>query len=261
MAKTPRNYAEQTHNNPYWLIRYPHRKRAALALSALLAERPNSLLDYGAGDGHLITEMMSASRGFPERIVAYEPIADMREHLKQQLSRMGSETVELVATVDEALAIAPNGGYDAIGCLGVLEHMGLRQRRVFVELVMRGLSSRGRCVIDVPVEIGISLLIKEFGRRTLKGRPNLYRGRELVMAVAGARVEDPHRFEDPGPSWIQNHRGFDYRLLRRELEQDLEFIHTKCSPFPQLPPWLCNQEVLWTVRPRNQVGRSAWDVP
>jgi hypothetical protein len=257
MAKKPRNYAEQTHSNPYWLIRYPHQKRATLALNALLAERPHSLLDYGAGDGHLISKIMSSGVPAPARIVAYEPIADMREHLKQQLNTMGGETVQLVATVSEALAAAPKGGYDAVACLGVLEHMGLEQRRVFIEFVIRGLSRSGRCVIDVPVEIGTSLLIKEFGRRVLKGRPNLYRGSELVMAAAGAHLRDPQRYEDPGPCWIQNHRGFDYRLLRRELEQMLEFIDTKSSPLPQFPPWLCNQEVLWTVRPRNQVDHSA----
>jgi hypothetical protein len=209
----------------------------------------------------LISVMMSAGGVVPERIVAYEPIADMREHLCHQLHGRGEETVTLVATIDEALAAAPKGGYDAIACLSVLEHMGLDQRRVFVDLVVRGLSSKGRCVIDVPVEIGTSLLIKEFGRRALKGRPNLYRGRELLKAALGARIRDPRRYEDPGPSWILYHRGFDYRLLRQELERVLEFIDTKSSPLPQFPAWLCNQEVLWTVRPRYQGKPPGPQVP
>ncbi len=106
--------------------------------------------------------------------------------------------------------------FDAITCLGVLEHMPLPERQRFYRLCEERLTPGGIAVIDVPIEGGVSVLVKEAVRVVLKGRsPELSPG-ALVRASLGVEQFDPSRF-DPNSeeTWIQNHTGFDHRLLER----------------------------------------------
>lgn len=245
--RVPTNYADTTYDSPYLLIRYSHRRRFREVIDTVNRFRPNAVLDYGAGDGALFKQMEEAGGHFPERVMAYEPLEYMVEELKKNAVGLSSP-VEAISDLHDIGDVV----FDMILCLEVLEHMPLLERFKFYELCRTHLSPNGLVLIDVPVEVGPSLLIKNLGRIFLKGRDREYRLPELGSIAAGRLVFDPARFDPTDHStWINLHKGFDYRLFRREMERAFEVLECFTTPLPALPPWLGNQEVYFLIRGRQ----------
>jgi len=246
--RLPTNYADCTYESPHLLIRYAHRRRFRKVIDVVNRFRPASVLDYGAGDGFLFKQMAEAGGHFPARVVAYDPLEYMVEALKANTARLPS-AVEPVIDFAEL----PDERFDMIVCLEVLEHMPLLERYKFYELCRTRLSPEGVCLIDVPVEVGPSLLVKNFGRVVLKGREREYGWKELMSIAAGRCVFDQARFDPTDEStWITMHKGFDYRLFEKEVERIFDVVERFATPLRALPPWSGNQEVYFLIR--NQAG-------
>jgi hypothetical protein len=255
--KRPQDYAEQTYASPYWLVRYPHRKRFSKATELLLSGRPRVLFDYGAGDGEWIARLLESPGADSIALaVAYDPTPRQLIRARERLASYG-DRVRVSGDLAEAERSLGGQAIDAIACLGVLEHLSLRERHRFYRFCAEHLSSGGACVMDVPVEIGPTLLVKQFGRRVLKGWPKGYTLSELIKPVLGFRVRDPERFDpDREDGWIQAHIGFDYREMRDELAQWMTIERSVPTPMKTLPPWLFNQEVLIVARGRGAAANS-----
>lgn len=121
-------------------------------------------------------------------------------------------------------------------------HAPLIERNAFYETVDQTLAPAGRCVIDVPVEVGPSLLIKHLGRRLLKGRPAEVSRDELVNRAVGRTAFDPARFDPTTNEWIHFHNGCDYRILAQELRGRFELLcsfGTPCGTYRQ-----CSESIL-----------------
>jgi phospholipid N-methyltransferase len=239
-VRLPTNYAEQTYASPYWVVRYPHQKRIRTATNALLSAQPTALLDYGAGDGKLLFEAIA--RGLVSTtVVAYEPVTEFSDRLLRGAEACGaSDRITLVRD----LAELASHRFDYITCLGVLEHMPLLQRYAFYDVCDATLNPNGRVLIDVPVEMGPTLVLKAVARRMLKGRDREYTPRELLRIMLGAIIYDPQRFDPANTStWIHDHKGFDYRLLRHEMAHRFEVTGMRPTPLGLLPAPLGNQEV------------------
>lgn len=242
-AKLPTGYKEQTYASPYWIVRYPHQLRMQTAMKAILASRPAVLVDYGAGDGHLLFDAIEG--GFAGRIVAYEPVERFWRQIIAEGSKRGhADRVELVTGRAEL-----QGPFNFVACLGVLEHMPLPERESFYDLCRTELAEDGQVLIDVPVEIGPTLLVKNVGRRLLKGRAREYGWGELLRSTAGIRRHDPAR-NDPRDTrtWIHDHKGFDYRLLEEEIRNHgFRITKRQSTPLGCLPAPFFNQELFLTV--------------
>lgn len=217
-------------------------------MDALRASEPATLLDYGAGDGHLLIEAILKGLATP-RIVAYEPVEKFGSELLENVAEHNlGDRIHLVRDREKL----HDESFEYIVCLEVLEHMPLLERQTFYDLCEETLSPDGRLLIDVPVEIGPTLLVKNLGRLLLKGREKEYEWSELARIGAGGTVYDPSRF-DPSDkrTWINDHKGFDYRLLRRELAYRFDIISERATPLPFLPTPLGNQEIFFTLTRRD----------
>ncbi len=243
--RLPSGYDEQTYASPYFVVRYPHQVRFRTAIDALIDAQPTALLDYGAGDGHLLVEAID--RGLvTQRIVAYEPVEEFRRELREKVAeRNVGDRIQLVRDRAEL----ERETFDYIACLGVLEHMPLPERQAFYDVCLGTLSPDGQILIDVPVEVGPTLLVKNIGRLVLKGREREYDWRELMRIAVGGTVYDPGRF-DPSDwrTWIHHHKGFDYRLLRQELGHRFAVTAEKVTPIPALPAPIGNQEIFFELK-------------
>jgi len=136
--------------------------------------------------------------------------------------------------------------YDVITCLGVLEHLPQRARQDFYSFCAEFLAEAGMCIIDVPVEHGPALLLKEFGRTVLKHRKSEYSFSALLKALVGIVPLDPRRWDYNSDQVIVHHAGFDYRQLRdRELRRHFKIVRTIRTPLPAIPAALGNQEVIF----------------
>jgi SAM-dependent methyltransferase len=239
-AGRTRGYPGQTYASPHWFVRIPHQMRYRAAMDAIRAPVPPSVLDYGAGDGKLLVDLIDAGIQ-TETIVAYEPVEEYRMMLHATLAEHGFAS--RVQVVEDRDALASNS-FDVITCLGVLEHMPLPERQAFYDLCEATLRPGGSIFIDVPVEVGPSLLVKNVTRVLLKGRTPEYDLRSLLRLSLGGTAYDPGRF-DPSDTrtWIQHHKGFDHRLLRSELAHRFDLADEQRTPIPWLPAGLGNQEV------------------
>jgi SAM-dependent methyltransferase len=240
-------YAGRTYASPYAIVRWPHRQRFRHARRLALARQPRSLLDYGTGDGEFLVELLTEHERPPERVVALEQVDDYARLLEIRLRE--SSLRDRVEVCRDPAELAGDS-FDSITCLGVLEHMSLRERERIYEFLGDRLAGGGRCVIDVPVEIGPSLLVKEAVRGARKGGLTERSMRELAKAAIGFRVIDPTRFDRRDEPWINDHKGFDYRVFADELDRRFDVVDRVSSPLPALPPWCFNQEVLYVAIPR-----------
>jgi SAM-dependent methyltransferase len=247
----PDTYAARTIESPYWLIRYAHRKRYELVSSIALESKPEVVLDYGAGNGAMFISILSDPRCSPTmRALAFEPWyaenlkKELAEHPQpEQSARIEVATSELDVADDEC---------DVVVCGGVLEHITLGQRYEFYDFARRILRPGGRVVIDVPVELGPAVLIKNLGRRVLKSYPSEYTMRELIAAACCRTVFDPQRFDPRMPSneFFESHKGFDHRLVAQEMRECGFKIERKVSsPVPWLSANLANQEIILVGTP------------
>jgi SAM-dependent methyltransferase len=244
LGRAPTNYAERTHASPYWVIRYAHRRRYELLIAEVLRTQPQVLLDYGAGEADmLLTLLMRPDCSPTMRAIAYEPmIESLVEHLEDRPDGEPIGRIELVRQLEEV----PDHSCDVISCGGVLEHLTIRERYRFYTFARRALRPGGQVIIDVPVELGPAVLIKNVGRRVLKADQREYTWRESVAATLGFKVFDPHRFDpEADDEFIESHKGFDYRLLKTELaSQGFRVTRSVSSPISWLPAALANQEVI-----------------
>jgi len=132
--------------------------------------------------------------------------------------------------------------FDVIYCLNVLEHLPLRKRERFYGVCAKTLAPGGSVVVDVPLELGLSLAIKEAGRLLLKGRQAEYTVPQLVKTMAGQIPPDPERMGPEHTEFIRTHRNFDHRLLAAELAEHFPIERTFYTPFPRLSAGAGNQE-------------------
>lgn len=251
-AKKERTYQDDTYSSTNRLVRYAHGTRIKTAIEMITAERARTVLDYGAGDGEMLLRLLSDPRAAEiSRVIAFDPEEGFRAEMERRIST--DPRVTIAATREEAAAQLHGRELDAISCLGVLEHLPLIERECFYRFCDQYLSTGGRCIIDVPVEIGGSLLIKTLGRRFAKGRSREYRLPELARSVLGMRTRDLQRM-DPSADveFIFTHKGFDHRVFRDELTRWQTVQETRMTPVRWLPSWLCNQEVFFLTRKRGK---------
>lgn len=242
----PRDYAEQTYSSPYRIVRYAHQERFRRAVDAVTETGPESILDYGGGDAYFVLELCRRAASPPRRVVVYEPLESMANQAEEQLANLRGELDVDIIVVRERSELV-HQIFDAITCLGVLEHAPLMERYAFYETVDRTLAPAGRCVIDVPVEVGPSLVIKHFGRTLLKGREAEVSPHELFHRAAGRTVFDPARFDPTNNRWVHFHSGFDHRILAQELRNRFEVLCSFGSPLRHVPPMFGNQEAFFVV--------------
>jgi 2-polyprenyl-3-methyl-5-hydroxy-6-metoxy-1,4-benzoquinol methylase len=150
--------------------------------------------------------------------------------------------VECVAELDDSGA-----RYDLITALEVLEHLPLPERLKFYGFLTRRLAEGGRVLIELPIEYGPMLLLKEWGRRFLKNRVSEYSARELLDAALLAKIHDAHLryMTNDERTFISLHRGFDLAKLIAELSSFGAIKEIVRSPF-QFLPRMFNQVVLFS---------------
>jgi len=149
--------------------------------------------------------------------------------------------------------------YGIVTCMEVLEHC-VDAERVRVLDHLRGLiAPGGRLVISVPIEIGPALAGKQFFRAVAAWRGHgdyqyreTYTPRELLAATLArpdlARAH--HTVETPaGRIEYCGHKGFDWRILEREILERFVVERRLFTPLGPLGP-LLNSQVWFVCTPR-----------
>ncbi|MBU6399511.1 MAG: class I SAM-dependent methyltransferase [Verrucomicrobia bacterium] len=226
------------------LIAWSHRRRFQAGLELARGAAGGRLLDYGCGDGTFLAMLMATSHR-PAVAVGVEIddrlVADCRQ-------RLGSQAGLEFIHVRELTAASHGGRYDAVFCMEVLEHVVEVER--MLELFHRLLAPGGRLHISVPVETGLPLIVKQAARRVAGWRglgdypgTSPYSAGEMWRSLwpgSGQHIERPvHRHADG--SAFYDHKGFNWRRLRRQVAERFELVATQASPVKWLTPGMASQ--------------------
>ena len=241
-------YSSYTYEHPNFLVRFPHQRRLKLLMMHIRSKPVHRWLDYGAGDGAVYRYL--DQHGPISDAVLYETDDCLFDQAIENIGLTGKlRDPTIVKNLSEI-----DGEFDLITAFEVLEHLPLPERNKFFETVAEHLTPGGRVLIEVPVEHGPILLLKEYGRAVLKGRRSNYELTELAMASVLGRVRDRYNRYDANDTrtFISPHHGFDLARFRKELEQQGSIVKATNSPFPPLPTWL-NQCVIYELTFRRHL--------
>lgn len=218
-------YAGLTTANRSRFKRFSHGRRFDVALR--LVGTPDIVLDVGTGDAHF--PRLLAATAPRTRVIAYDPepalLAQAHPHPR--------------VTLTDTL---PIGVFPRITCLEVLEHLPPLARFALLGEMRDRLSSDGRLIVSVPLEVGLAGLLKNAARLVLRQRHRAS-WKDYAHAVIGRH--DRRAFPN---GYAASHVGFDYRSLPPMFRSmGLTIEHTECSPLPALGTHV-NAQIFWVLR-------------
>jgi SAM-dependent methyltransferase len=246
------HYAKKQIGSRSRLVAWSHgsRFRLGLRLAAPLAGR--RVLDYGCGDGTFLG-MLVQTADAPATAVGAE-IDDGQVH--DCRSRLGGDPRLSFARVEALTPADYTHAFDGLFCMEVLEHV-IKWSPLFARwkwLIKPG----GLVVVSVPVETGPVLAVKQIVRRIAGCRgigdyPGIapYSWGEFVRSVFAGSAQHIVRPVHAGNNGSGGHchKGFNWRVLHRELAKHFAIERLLSSPLTWLPAGLGSQA--WFVL-RNQ---------
>jgi 2-polyprenyl-3-methyl-5-hydroxy-6-metoxy-1,4-benzoquinol methylase len=246
------DYARKQIYCPSRVVAWSHGSRFRLAARLASAGAGGKLLDYGCGDG----TFMALTQGTFTEAVGADIDAEQLAECRRRLADLGG--LVFVRTVD-LHGPQHEHAYGIVTCMEVLEHC-VDAERVRVLDHLRGLiAAGGRLVISVPIEIGPALAGKQFFRAVAAWRGHgdyqyreTYSPRELLAATLARPdlVRAHHIVETPaGRIDYCGHKGFDWRILEREIRERFVVERRLFTPLGPLGP-LLNSQVWFVCTPR-----------
>jgi len=235
------------------LISWSHRRRFEIALEIARDFAGQRILDYGCGDGTFLAMLMDSAQ--PPKLAVGAEVSD--ELLAGCRKRFADLAGLSFVHVRELEAGGQAGQYDAVVCMEVLEHVV--EMDAMLASLERLLAPGGRLVVSVPVEIGPALLVKQTVRRIAGWRgigdypgTSPYTLAELAKSLLCG--DQPHitrpRHRQPDGLEFFDHKGFNWKWLRKKIGERFDVETTSASPVRWLPPGLASQ--VWiTARKRG----------
>jgi len=234
------------------LIAWSHRRRFRTAVALARPFAGGRLLDYGCGDGTFLS-LLQTSGAAPALAVGAE--IDPRV-IVDCTRRFGAVANVRFVSVADLQRDEHARAYDAIFCMEVLEHVV--DPATMLETFKGLLAPGGTLVISVPIETGIPVVVKQIVRRIAGWRgvghyPGTtgYTFIEMVRSVfarSTQHVPRPVIAREDG-STFHDHKGFNWMVLRDQLERFFVIERRLTSPFPCLGPGLATQ--VWFVGTRR----------
>jgi 2-polyprenyl-3-methyl-5-hydroxy-6-metoxy-1,4-benzoquinol methylase len=247
------DYARKQIYCPSRVVAWSHGSRFRLAARlAAAAGAGRRLLDYGCGDGTFI----ALTHGTFGDVVGCDIDGAQLADCRRRLAGLGRVRFIHSGELDgEGHA----GIYDVVTCMEVLEHCVDIERVAVLATLQRVVSTAGRVIISVPIEVGPALLGKQMFRAIAAWRGHgdyhhreTYSPRELIAAALArprlARAE--YDVETPaGRMRYCGHKGFDWRILEAEIASRFTIDDRRFTPLPGLGA-LMNSQVWFVCRPR-----------
>jgi SAM-dependent methyltransferase len=226
------------------LIAWSHRRRFEVGLRLARRFAGQRVLDYGCGDATFLA-LLHATPARPAASVGAELDAEQIADCRHRFA--GREGLAFVSIADLDRSEHQNA-YDAVICMEVLEHVVALHE--VLQRIWRLLSADGSVLISVPVETGLPLLVKQTvrtvaGWRGVGDYPGTapYTLGELAASVCAGSQPHLQRpvYGIAGPTPFHDHKGFNWMVLRRQLEHYFHVDEVVATPFPWLGPHLATQ--------------------
>lgn len=216
------SYELLTTHHPNPIVAWSHRSRIARGVNLVESHLPEGgdVLDVGAGDGAFLRCLHAKRPNFTGSGV--DPFCKVQypfSHFDQ------------ITDVE--------GTYDVITAFETLEHLNREYLDNFYSLVRKKLRVGGVAIISVPILIGPVLIPKNINARRT-GASWVYSNQEMLLGALLGKLP-----KSRGHSGGQlNHRGFDFRIVKREINEIFEIKQAFSAPFKQIwwglnSQWFC----------------------
>jgi 2-polyprenyl-3-methyl-5-hydroxy-6-metoxy-1,4-benzoquinol methylase len=233
-------YAERIFEGGSRLTRWSHRRRGQTASRLLGNRRFEHAVDVGGADGWFLRSLLDAG------LVAHGTVLDIDPALLDQGRAATGTDDRLDFVLNEAASVAAlRGTFDLAVCMETLEHVP--DPAASLDEVVSLLRPGGALLVTVPVEVGPALLGKQLGRWFANRRGTYGYERYAWPELLRAGVLWDARAVDRGN--LHSHKGFDYRAVRRAVEDRVTIERTRWSPVQVVGPLLAST-VSWLGRPR-----------
>ena len=213
---TQQSYERQTYRSANPLSRFAHGSRFGLSqtLASGYLQPDATLIDYGAGNGRFLRDL-SQSRPDAE-LYGLEPYMKPPAEGDRGFTRL------------TALEQAQGREYSVVTCFEVLEHLEAADIDIFLDFVQQSLAPDGHLIVSVPIMYGPVLVPKALNAKYVKKSDWSYSLTELIRGVMVRPVA-----RDPGKLYL-NHKGYDWRKTRDQLNALFEVEEYRFSPFSSL---------------------------
>lgn len=217
-----------------FLTRRSHRSRMDRSLRMLGGSKFATAADVGAADGWYLRTLV-------EQGVVGEGVAIDTDAEALQLAATRVATLPLsFLTPDDPTLQRRHGTFDLVACLETLEHA--EDVSAVLDEVVNLARPAGTILISVPVEVGPSVVVKQAGRwlanRGGSYSYERYTWRELWAAGARWKVDGLERQN------LHSHKGFDFRKVKKQVDERVAIVSTAFSPASFLGPVLAST-VYW----------------
>ena len=174
------DYAKMTVASPSFVKRLSHCGRFRLGTELLDVSDGDVVLDYGTGNGYMLK--MIEALGRKAELYGYEPEPEMYRQLTKDLDGSCIKSVADLASLDGMR-------FSKVCCCEVLEHLEPDGRRSALKDIHRLLNPDGMALVTVPIESGLSSLLKNIMRLVIgQAHPNTTT-RNVVKSVFGMPIE------------------------------------------------------------------------
>ena len=226
------NYSKITYNSSNFIKKFPHKKRFEYYTKSILCNYQNKninlkLLDYGAGDGYMFVCLSKYNYG-KLSLFAYEPSPGQHSDLLENLDKHNL-TVSCFRKLGD-------DKFDIILCTEVLEHFSYKSAVIHIKKIKNILTKKGTLIISVPIEVGLSGLLKNLIRFLLNTTHEGLTLKTLIRSFFDLPI--PRDNDD----YIDSHIGFSFNKLEKILLESGFCIKKKYySPFPILKRFMNSQ--------------------
>ena len=234
-----RTYASFTRSTSEPIKRLAHSRRFSQIVSRIAAPLASDIvLDYGCGDAHLFTHFLDHPR-----LVGYEPVPSILSQASHEGAAAAFLTTDLRLMLDK-----DRGQFSLIYCTEVCEHLPDETLQTLFKNIRTLAAPHARIVFGVPIETGLSGLLKLAYRMTMDSRRVGYALPDAVAAAFGRKIDRRQTW----PEYYHHHTGFSHSRFRRVLElSGFRIQRTRCLPF-WFAGTVLNNEVYYICRVSDQ---------
>jgi 2-polyprenyl-3-methyl-5-hydroxy-6-metoxy-1,4-benzoquinol methylase len=228
-----RKYSDLTVNSNSWIKRFSHNRRFQFCIDILKEIKFKNLLDFGAGDGHLIYELSKIYR--KKFYYVYEPNKKLFLEAKQKLKQIKNVKFIKKNTIKKNY-------YDVICINEVFEHLNSLEIEKVINVIKNSIKKKKFVIISVPIEVGVSSIIKNLVRYLINQRHRNLTLINFIKSIFFIKIRRSNRKYD------NSHIGFNYKNFIIILKSyNMNIIKIKYSPFNYLKSF-CNSQVYFLIK-------------
>lgn len=216
------SYCKRLYNSNSFLIDFYIYRHFYYALNIVKLNQEKMILDIGCGDGPFLPSLNK----YGKRVIGLDLLLGMISKAKDLINfnKFRLNNVFLLNADGLNLPIKDNT-MDIVFCLETFEHIPNTIK--LINEIYRILKYDGKLIYSLPIEIGISLIIRQIVGIITNFPRESYNFKELLRN--GILKKPSHRINSLG-----THKDFDWRVIHRLINKKFKQFEVIYSPLPIL---------------------------